>query len=318
MASHKVHWMLSGCLMSARSVLLAPFLDALAARYHQPSLLRSDPLQLVHEFSDPADREIAALFCALLAYGNVKQILASLRRLFAAMDHAPAKFVREFDYSAAAQKLVGFKHRFTDEQDILCLCWLLHQVLADHGSIENFFLLGYDAAEPDLVGAAGRFVDNLCALPFAPHLDRDRMVDKSSFKHLLPRADKGSACKRIHLWLRWMIRKGDGLDLGLWVRIPAEKLLMPVDTHVLRISRNLGLTRRKAGSLLAAREITAALRKADPMDPVRYDFALCRLGILKACPTSSRLEQCRPCELHDVCRKRRQLESASLRGKRPI
>jgi uncharacterized protein (TIGR02757 family) len=302
--------------MSRRGKELAPFLNALAKQYHSTSYLGSDPLQLVHEFDHAEDREIAALFCALLAYGNVKQIVASLRRLFAAMGKRPATFVQEMEWDSASAALRGFRHRFTDEWDILCLCWLLKQALQEHGTLEGLFLQGFDPAEIDLVNAAGKFIDNLQAYEFPPELERGSMLGKGSFKHLLPRADKGSACKRIHLWLRWMVRPADGLDLGLWTRIPAAKLVMPVDTHVLRIAQNLGIVKRKNGSLLAAREITQVLRAADPVDPVRFDFAICRLGILGACPPAGQLEQCRPCELHDVCRRRGRMERAASRRMR--
>ncbi|MGI8907188.1 MAG: TIGR02757 family protein [Candidatus Sumerlaeaceae bacterium] len=304
--------------MSKKQPNLAPFLDALAAKYHDSAYLGSDPLQIVHSFHTREDREIAALFCALLAYGNVKQILRSLQRLFGAMGNAPYLFVRNYNHEAAGVALRGFKHRFTDETDVMCLCWLLNQALQECGTLERFFLKGHDTSEPDVVGAAGRFIENLQKLSFEPHFGRDAMVTKSSFKHLLPRADKGSACKRIHLWLRWMIRPADGIDLGLWTGISPDKLIIPVDTHVLRIAQNLGLVKRNTGSLLVAREITAALRGADAGDPVRYDFALCRLGILKACPTASSLENCRPCELHAVCKKRASLERRARRSAVPV
>lgn len=140
------------------------------------------------------------------------------------------------------------------------------------------------------------------------------MLAKSSFKHLLPRADKGSACKRIHLYLRWMVRPGtEGVDFGLWRRVDPSKLLIPVDTHILRIAKNLGfLPARTQTTLRAARKVTEALKKANLADPVRYDFALCRLGILKKCPPASRLEQCRECDLHAICRRRQSLERRSV------
>ena len=296
-----------------RGAELAPFLERLVERYHRPDYLGSDPLALVHEFSPPDDREIAALLAALLAYGNVKQIQRSLRTLFAAMGGHPGRFVRDFQPAEAAARLHGFRHRFTDAEDVLCLCWLLHQAMQRAGSLEAAFLIGDDPSEPDLTGTASRFVNYLAGMEFAPHFDRERMLARSSFKHLLPRADRGSACKRIHLFLRWVIRPEDGIDLGLWRSISPGRLLMPVDTHVLRIGKHLGLLSTGAGSLRAAREITEALRGADPEDPVRFDFALCRIGILKACPTVSRLDSCRVCELHDVCRKRKSLERAAKR-----
>lgn len=286
---------------------LAPFLERVYAKYHRPEYLRSDPLSIVHRVKGKTNREFAALFAALLAYGNVKQINASLVRLFDAMDWQPGLFVLNFDYACAAGKLYGFKHRFTDSEDILCLCWLLSQLCAER-TLEDAFAGCLDAADEDISPAAGRFVSAICSGTFEPHFDGERMLSKGSFKHLLPRADAGSACKRIHLFLRWMVRENDGIDLHSWPKIPVQKLLIPVDTHVLRIAQNLGLTRRKDASLRTAREITAVMRAACVEDPVRYDFSLCRLGILKQCPTRSNLETCRSCELHDVCTRRKRLQ----------
>lgn len=295
-------------ILRRRGAHLAPFLERLFISYHRPGYLGTDPLALVHEFSDPEDREFAALFAALLAYGNVKQIQKSLRSLFTAMGGHPAPFVRCFNWSEAQARLEGFKHRFTDAQDILCLCWLLHQAVQASGSLEKAFARGYRPEESDLTSAASRFLDYLHAQEFAPYFDRETMLARGSFKHLIPRADRGSACKRLHLFLRWVIRPADGLDLGAWASIPPSRLLVPVDTHVLRIGQNLGLISGNTSSLEAAREITACLRGADPGDPVRYDFSLCRIGILRACPTASNLEACRSCELHDPCRRRQELE----------
>ena len=287
---------------AARRAQLRLFLDALVERYHRPALLGTDPLAAVHAMRDPLDREIGGLFAALLAYGNVKQIRRSLAVLFAAMGDRPGLFVARFDHGAARAALAGFKHRFTDADDVLCLCQLLNRALDGGASLEPFFLRACRDDEPDLASAAGRFVDNLRALDFGPHFDRDTMLGRASFKHLLPHAAGGSACKRVHLWLRWMVRPADGVDLGLWRGVPASRLLVPVDTHILRIARNLGFTRRATHSLAASREITAVLRAVRPEDPVLYDFALCRLGILQACPTRGNPAACAPCELRGVCR----------------
>jgi uncharacterized protein (TIGR02757 family) len=289
---------------------LKPFLDTLVERYHCPEYLGSDPLCMVHKMPDKWDQQYGALFSALLAYGNVKQINASLNRLFAAMNWRPAQFVKEFEFKSAKAALAGFQHRFTDAEDVLCLCYLLSQ-LARCDSLEDTFLRGVRKDEGDYVEAASRFFDTICSQQFAPWFDRNQMLAKSSFKHLLPRANKGSACKRVHLFLRWMVRPADGVDLGLWNRVSPAGLLIPVDTHILRIGRNLGLTSRTNASLLTAREITAVLKTADCNDPVRYDFALCRLGILKACPAAESLQNCIRCELHDVCRRRAQLSRSS-------
>ena len=302
----------------AAAAELAPFLEGLFTRYHRPEFLGSDPLAMVRAFDAPADRETAAVFAALLAYGAVKQINASLARLFAAMEpEGPAAFVAAFQPDAGADatvpgpaRLAGFRHRFTDGEDIAALCWLLRAA----GPLELFFAACMDPAEPDLTGAMSRFVTNLTAVPAHPRFDIPRIVAKRSFKHLLPQAARGSACKRLHMLLRWLARPDDGIDLGLWTTIHVAKLLVPVDTHVLRIASNLGLLPPRAtADARAARIITAALRLADPHDPVRFDFALCRMGILKACPAASRLTACDGCGLRAPCRARRRLQRAAAR-----
>lgn len=283
---------------------LSSYLESVYVRYHRAEFLGSDPLVMVHGFEDAGDREVAALFAALLAYGNVRQINASLERLFAAMEWQPRRFLESFHWPTAHRALRGFKHRFADENDILCLCWLLHQALQKQ-TLEAGFAAGIQDDEPDLAAAAGRFVDYLQSFAFEPYFDRDEMLERSSFKHLLPRADKGSACKRIHLFLRWMVRPADGIDLHLWPSISPSLLLVPIDTHVMRLSQNLGLCSRQTASLQFSREVTARLREIDCADPVRFDFSLCRLGILKACPSRADLEICRTCALYEPCQRRR-------------
>lgn len=281
--------------MKRRRVDYAPFLEAVYRKYHHPRYLESDPLVAVHRFNDPDDREIAALFAALLAYGNVKQINASLERLFAAMGGRPGLFVREFRMARARGALAGFKHRFADEDDIVCLCLLLNQALKKQ-SLEAGFAQGITDGDTDLAAAAGRFVDYLHSFRFDPYFCRDEMLARSSFKHLLPRADRGSACKRIHLFLRWMIRPDDGIDLGLWSGIPPSLLLIPVDTHIWQLGTKLKFSQRKSASLEFSREMTARLREVAPDDPVRYDFSLCRLGILRVSPGMTRRELLRAFE----------------------
>lgn len=298
-------------MIKPAAVPYGSFLESVYERYHQPAYLGSDPLVMVRAFDDPQDREVAALFAALLAYGNVKQINASLLRLFTAMGGRPGRFIHEFDMDVARVALSGYKHRFSDENDILCLCWLLHQAVQKQ-SLEAGFRSAMREGEMDLANAAGRFFDYLHSFSFEPYFDRDSMKARSSFKHLMPRADKGSACKRIHLFLRWMIRGDDGIDLGLWPSVPAALLLVPVDTHILRISTNLGFSTRKAASLEFARDVTRMLRLVDPDDPARFDFSLCRLGILKLCPSKADLQMCERCELQGVCQKRRTLERNAL------
>lgn len=280
---------------------LGHFLELVYENYHDPRYLGTDPLVMVRDFECAADKEIGALFSALLAYGNVKQINASLQRLFDCMDNEPGRFVREFKWKAASRALRGFKHRFADENDILCLCLILHKAL-QKDTLESGFARGMKRGCIDLSDAAGSFVDYLQSMDTDPHYCRADMLSRSSFKHLMPRADKGSACKRIHLFLRWMIRPDDGIDLGLWKSISPELLLVPVDTHIMQLSQRLGLTTRRSASLQFSREVTAQLREVDRHDPVRFDFSLCRLGIMKVEHDGQGILQINPCQAYGFCK----------------
>lgn len=278
----------------------ALFLEKVYRRYHRTEYLGSDPLAVVHQLRTAEDREIGALYAALLAYGNVKQINASLRKLFEAMDGQPAAFVHDFSYRSARERLGPFKHRFTDAEDVLCLAHLIHQRTRSR-PLQRWFADCVQSCDEDFAPAAGRFIGLLLSGDFGRHFDERRMLAKASFKHFVPRPERGSACKRLYLFLRWMIRERDGIDLGLWESIEPDKLLIPVDTHILRISNKLGFTSKQTASLAAAREITSVLRRVDPADPVRFDFSLCRLGILKQCPSTSSLDTCRECALEPIC-----------------
>ncbi len=256
--------------------------------------LFSDPLGRVQRFPEPDDREIGGFLAAALAYGNVKQILASLDDLFARMDERPAAFVRGFKRERDARALAGFKHRWTSDEDVADLCSLLSGALAEHGTLEALFRRCRRDGEPTVREALERFVEALLA--YAPGRPRAAGV-----RTLLASPASGSACKRMNLFLRWMVRDGDGIDCGLWRDVPPSALVIPLDTHVARISGFLGLTRRKTPDWRMAEEITVALRRLDPADPVKYDFALSRLGILDHCPARRHLRKCAGCPLLESC-----------------
>ncbi len=272
--------------------LLQERLDALVATFDRRHL-SPDPLERVLAFTDPAEREIGGLFAAVLAYGNAKAIVASLDDLFMRMGGRPAAFVRGWR-PARARVLAGFRHRWTTGADVADLCAMLRPALATHGTLGALFAECLRAGEPTVREALGRFVDALLAR--APDLPRDAGV-----RHLLTSPAGGSACKRMNLYLRWMVRGGDGIDCGLWPAVPASALVIPLDTHVARISRFLGLTRRRTQDWKMAEEITASLRRLDAADPVKYDFAICRLGILDHCPSRRNLHKCAACPLLELC-----------------
>jgi uncharacterized protein (TIGR02757 family) len=284
---------------------LKKILEGLYNRFNHRNLIKPDPLQFVYQYTQPSDKEIVAFLSAALAYGRVEQIEKSLSNLFKRMGKSPYTFVRGFD-KAKRERLNGFKHRFTTGQDIADLLTLLKKVLNRYGSIERFFIEGYSPADKNIIPALTKFCDSLYAI----YRDCGRAYVltsaqqhggkvSSGLKFLLASPDRGSACKRLNLFLRWMVRKDD-VDPGLWKSIDKAKLVVPVDVHIGRLSRILGLYDRKTVSLPAAVEITESFAQIEPADPVKFDFALSRIGITEGCNGKYDL-RCKDCELVEFC-----------------
>ncbi len=272
---------------------LAQVLEAVLAE-RGADFLANDPLSLPRRFADPADRETAAVFAALLAYGRAASIRASLADLFARMPEGPAAFVRRFDPRRDGRRLDGFVHRFNTGADLAVLCTVLRTMREEAGSLEAFFLSGDDPAAPDIGPALTAFCDR--ALSLAGPAGRRR----PGVRYLFPSPVGGSACKRLCLLLRWLCRPDDGVDLGLWRGVAPRRLVLPLDTHTARISKLLGLTGRATPDWKMALEVTAALRRFDAQDPVRFDFALSHLGISEGC-TGKKGEICVPCPVVGWC-----------------
>jgi len=211
------------------------------------------------------------------------------------MGESPHRFVCDFDYAREAHVFDGFYHRFNRGEDIALLCRMVAEVLKQERSLGAAFEKGY-LGEANIGLALIRFVDRLLSC------ENGRLPADHTVHYLLPSPAKGSACKRLNLYLRWMIRPADGLDLGLWTGMSPSALIMPVDTHIARISRQIRLTARKSADWKMAVEITSALKQIDSDDPIRYDFSLCRLGILDECPTQQNSEICGSCMIRDICR----------------
>jgi uncharacterized protein (TIGR02757 family) len=280
-----------------RTVQTKALLDRLYAKYNHRAFVPPDPLQFVYRYGDRRDREIVAFLASSLAYGRVRQIERSLTQLFDRMNGAPYEFTLRFDDSRRA-RLRGFKHRFTTGDDISDLLTLFRRVLDEHEDLESFFLRGYRLEDTTVLPALTTFCESLCDLYAGTH---DGRVSKG-LMYLLASPGRGSACKRLNMFLRWMIRD-DEVDPGLWRRIDKAKLIVPVDVHVARLSRILGLHRDKTTSLRTAMTITRAFAGMQPADPVKYDFALSRIGILENC-TGRLRDECLHCELHSICRSR--------------
>ena len=275
-------------------------LDALCEMYDE-TFLSPDPLEMVRRFDRPEDLEIAGLIASSLAYGRVKQILYSVDRVFQAMEYRPYRFVVGFDAKRDARRFGGFVHRFSRGVDVACLISFVRQILEAYGSIEAFFLEGYEEEEEHTGPALASFSERVLALNAQLFYGNGPLPEDAGVRFFLPSPVSGSACKRPNLFLKWMVRGGDGIDLGIWTGISPSKLIVPVDTHVARIARHIGLTRRRSANWRMAEEITSNLRLLDPEDPTKYDFALARLGILDQCPLRRDAEKCGVCKLWEIC-----------------
>jgi uncharacterized protein (TIGR02757 family) len=259
---------------------LKDLLEDLRLRYDR-RFLDTDPVGIVRRFEDPEDREIVGLIAAGLAYGRVTTIRASLEDVLRRMGPRPARFVGSFDPARDAHRFAGFVHRFTRGRDVALLLHLLRQVKERAGTLESFFVEGDAQPGSTTLGPAldafGARMFALDAGPFA----RDGVVPAhDGARWLLPLPADGSVCKRSCLFLRWMVRPDDGVDLGAWGRVSPSRLVLPLDTHMQRVVRALGWTTRRSAGWPMALEVTARLRALHPEDPIRFDFALSRLGIL--------------------------------------
>jgi len=255
-------------------------LEQLCQRYDR-RFLETDPIGIVRRFDDPEDREIVGLIAAGLAYGRVASIRGSLVSLLARLGARPSRFVASFDPARDASRFDGFVHRFTRGRDIALLLHLVRQAKDHAGSLESYFVDGdADPNSPTVGPALDDFGRRLFALDAGPFAREGVVPRRDGARWLLPVPGGGSACKRSCLFLRWMVRPDDGVDCGVWTRISPSRLVLPLDTHLLRVVRALGWTRRKSAGWPMALEATERLRALDPADPVRFDFALSRLGIL--------------------------------------
>jgi uncharacterized protein (TIGR02757 family) len=242
----------------------------------------TDPVQWVHRANpDPADREIVAFVAAGLAFGRVASVMASVGRVVEAMGGQPARYVRDFDPRREARALSPIVHRWIRGADLVALFLVMQAMVREHGSLEGAFVAGHDPAAADVGPALDAFAVRACAVDVRAAYGR-AVPARAGYRYFFARPSGGSACKRLNLFLRWMVRR-DAVDPGGWTRVSPSQLVVPLDTHIIRLGRCLGLTRQSTPGWKMAAEITAALRRLDPADPIRYDFALCHLGMMKAC-----------------------------------
>lgn len=287
----------------ARDAVLRERLDTLVATF-DIATITPDPLELALRYESPGDREVAGLIAAAFAYGRADVVVANIGRALEKMQPSPrewlmARTIRargraRFDRAAAGRELAGFSHRFHKTPDIVALLERIALAVDRHGSLGALFATVYDQRDADIGPSLTRFVDALISI-------EGGAPPPPSLPYLLTSPRDGSACKRMNLYLRWMVRR-ESPDLGLWSFVDPAKLVIPLDTHVHRITTFLGLSSRKSADWKTAREITGKLARFNPADPVRYDFAICRLGILDLCSRRRAKAQCDVCLLREVCR----------------
>ena len=231
-----------------------------------------DPVWILHRFEDEKDIELIGLITAAYAYGSVEQINGFINSLLLKINNKPYEFTINFSKRKDKKFLKDLYYRFNSHLDISDMFSSLNRALVKYGSLKNLFMQYYDDSHiniiPALTGFTGELNKNIPA-------NRERY-----YHYLFSNPQNNSTCKRMNLYLRWMVRK-DEIDLGLWSDIHTSKLIMPVDTHIARISKKLGLVKRKSIDLKFALELTEKLKTFYPDDPVKYDFALCHIGIDK-------------------------------------
>ncbi len=243
-------------------------LEGLYHHFNRRGFVHPDPLQFLYDYPQLGDREIVAFVASSLAYGRVAQILTSVSSVLERMAPSPVGFLTQAPVPKIRRAFSGFKHRFTDGNKLSAMLIGLKGLVKRHGSLHACFRAYHEDGSDTVLPALSAFVRELTASADDP------------LHHLVPSPEKGSACKRLNLFLRWMVRTDD-VDPGGWDTVQASKLVVPIDTHMHKIGRIFGMTTRKQANMKTAREITDAFRTITPEDPARYDFSLTRLGILE-------------------------------------
>lgn len=254
-------------------------LDRLYREYNRADA-STDPVEIVRRYPDPADREVVGFCAAALAFGRVASVMQSIEALLDVLGPSPRAFIRRLDPGRDGPLFAPLVHRWTRGPDLMALIWVLRQMLESAGSVERFFLDGDRPSTPDVGQALESFSTRARAIDVGPAYGT--ALARPGVAYFFPRPSAGSACKRLNLFLRWMVRR-DEVDLGVWSMVSPSRLIVPLDTHVIRVGQCLRLTQYRSPGWRMALEITESLRALDPTDPVKYDFSLCHLGMTNTC-----------------------------------
>ena len=268
-------------------------------------------MHLVRRYDAPEDREVVGFCAAGLAFGRVASVLHSVGTLLEVMGPHPAAFVRDFEPVRDGVRIEPLGHRWIRGRDLVALLLILKRMLREHGSIERFFMAGDDPSLSDV----GRGLESFSVRALATDIHEAygrRLPKRPGVCYFFPRPSAGSACKRLNLFLRWMVRR-DAIDLGVWTHVSPARLIVPLDTHVIRLGHCLRLTRYTSPGWKMAAEVTASLRQLDPADPIRYDFSLCHIGMMNACGYA-RPQGDEQCPLRGICKPRRARRRSATKG----
>ncbi len=237
-------------------------LENIYRKYNKVEFISPDPLEYLYKYTERLDVEFVGFISAVFAFGRVSQILKTLDFVFIRLGERPQKFITNTTDAELRKIFSGFKYRYVKEGELICTLMNIQKIYKEYGSLEACFYSCYKYEDENLAPAILRFIEKFSC----------------GGNYLVPKANTKGACKRINLFLRWMIRD-DQVDLGLWKTIPASKLIIPLDTHIADITKHFGFTRRSTADMKMAVEITNAFKKFAPTDPTKYDFSLTRFGI---------------------------------------
>jgi len=259
---------------SSQNSTLAKQLSRLYKKFHDPAFLPLDPLSIVHNFDGSGSLEIAGLVAAVYSYGRVESINVHISKIFDRIGPDLNDFIFNSSYQRKQDLLKDLKYRFNPGHDCAALLECLKRILQRHGSLEGLFAMHLNKRDKNIGPALTHFS--------RVFKDTQKQLPNSSpetFSYLFPEPAQGSTCKRLLMYLRWMVRPCDGIDFGVWKTVSPSQLVMPVDTHVASVSKKLGLTKRNTIDWKMAEEITKNLKNICADDPVKYDFSICRAGM---------------------------------------
>ncbi len=288
---------------------LAPLLETLYRTFPR-SRIKYDPISIPHGYTDPKEIELTGFLTAAFAYGRAPFFNQTVEKVLALANASPAvgftgksfhRYLMTFNLEKERSRFRNIYYRFNRPQDILCLVYIMSEIVKQYGGIQSLFVSCYKDDDEDIGPTLARFIEKIMAIDTTPVYGGANKP--RGLLQFFPSPAQNSACKRWNLYLRWMVRPNDGVDFGLWKEIPPSKLIIPLDTHIARIGRYLCLTLRKSSDWTTAKEITQRLKGMDPVDPLKYDFPLCHLGISGACPISPNAEKCRVCPLLPACKR---------------